>query len=210
VNTLNLYRRHVQALVAEAEAEKDRIHQTARGLYIAGDELGASRLLASDAGILPMQRIGYLGNMLAALGTLEGNVARLVVYGGFSDPLATILAEIDREARAAAAEMQRLEALDEARQSSDTESAWYEARGRHEALNKALGLLTGYTQIQTPSSPPEVLVGIDHPEGEARVLAATTSVVVHFHYNRDGSTDRAPAQGDPAAFAALLAESQSA
>lgn len=208
MNTLNLYRRHVQTLAGEAEAENNRIRKTARELYIAGDELGAAQLLASDVGLLPMQRIGYLGNMLAALGTLEGNIARLVVYGGFSDPLTPILAEIDREARAAAAEMRHLESLDEAAQSSDTESAWYEARGRHEALHKVLGLLTGYTQIETPSSP-EILVGIDHPDGEARVLAATTDVVVHFHYNRDGSTDREPTQGNPGGFVTLLAECQS-
>lgn len=146
MHTITLYRRHVQTLAGEAEAENDRIRKTARELYIAGDELGAAHLLASEMALLPMQRIGYVGNMLAALGTLEGNIARLVVYGGFSDPLAPILAEIDCEARAAAAEMQHLESLGEAAQSSDTESAWYEARGRHEALNKALRLLTGYTQ----------------------------------------------------------------
>ncbi|NTU85836.1 MAG: hypothetical protein HGA45_41980, partial [Chloroflexales bacterium] len=138
----------------------------------------------------------------------EGNVARLVVYGGFTDPLAPILAEIDREAQAAAAEMRRLESLDETAQNSDRESAWYEARGRHEALNRVLSLLTGYTKIETPT-PPEILVGIDHPDGEARVLAATTDVVAHFHYNRDGSTDREPTQGNPGGFATLLAECQS-
>lgn len=208
MNTINLYRRHLQMLAAEAEAASQRLRREAQELHGAGDELGAVHLLASDMALLPMQRINYLGNMLAALGTLEGNIARLVVYGGFSDPLAPILAEIDREAKAAAAEMQRLESLDEAAQDSDTESAWYEARGRHEALNRVVGLLTGYTKIETPT-PPEILVGIGHPDGEACVMAATTDVVVHFHYNRDGSTDREPTQGDPGGFAKLLAECQS-
>ncbi|NTU85287.1 MAG: hypothetical protein HGA45_39020, partial [Chloroflexales bacterium] len=65
MNTINLYRRHIQTLAAEAKATDQRIRAQAHELHRAGDEAGAIHLLASDTALLPMQRTNYLGSMLA-------------------------------------------------------------------------------------------------------------------------------------------------